>query len=190
MSMSEVILRGSTNAPAEGSAGAFYGGQFVFSHVDWLVKMGQVHTESNSHNPVLPVRKVRKNGFVYLYMMNMKGQWESKYFTTETIEKGPKDLLTDEERMQNRSDLIKGGIAKAPHMAGGMTGTFYPFQYIPTKECWLRDTKMANAYIGGENITKWNVDGFTYWYYLDTETGFWHSMFFAPWDVSNVLGEK
>lgn len=186
MSMSEVILRGSTNAPAEGSSGAFYGGQFVFSHVDWLIKMGQVHTDSNSHNPVLPVRKVRKNGFVYLYMMNMKGQWESKYFTTETIEKGPKELLTNEELLQNRSDLIKTGIAKAPKVPGGATGRFYPFQFVPTRECWKRDTEIAFAYVGDDNIAMWVENGYSYWYYFDRKTGFWHSMFFTS--RAKVLG--
>lgn len=179
MSMSEFILKGTTNAPAEGSKGAFYGGQFVFSHVDWLVKLGQVHTESNTHRPVLPIRKVHKHGYVYLYLMNMKGQWESKYFTSDTIEKGPKGLLSKEELLQNRSNLIKSGIAKAPNIPGGITGSFYPFQYVPTKECWKRDIRIADAYIGDDNIAMWSEEGFTYWYYLDRETGFWHSMFFT-----------
>lgn len=186
MSMSEFILKGTTNAPAEGSAGAFYGAQFVFSHVDWLIKVGQIYAKSNSHDPVLPVKRVHKNGYVYIYLMNVKGLWESKYFTSDLIEKGPRSLLTKEELNQNRGDLIKTGMARAPKVTGAKTGNFNPMQYVPTKECWFRDVEIAHAYIGKQNIARMNTGEYVYWYYINPETKFWHSMFFTSW--TEVLG--
>ena len=58
--------------------------------------------------------------------------------------------------------------------------------YSPTKECWFRDVEIAHAYIGKQNIARMNTGGYVYWYYINPETKFWHSMFFTSW--TEVLG--
>lgn len=186
MSMAEVVMKGYMNAPAEGSTGAFYGNQFVFSHVDWLLKYGQVRTHAMNNNPVLTTKKVIKGSFVYLYEINVHGQWESKYYTTRTIAAGP--VVKPSHTMKEISDLCDIGIAKAPKVAGSITGNFHPHQYKKSKEEWEKVTKIALAYIDNANIATMQFNNYVYWYYIDPETNFWHSLFFTS--LTEVLGEE
>ncbi|MCM1215429.1 MAG: hypothetical protein NC548_13030 [Lachnospiraceae bacterium] len=186
MSMSEVVLKGYTNAPAEGSAGAFYGNQFVFSYVDWIMKIAYIKNYAKNHKPALMTKKVTKGSFVYFYQMNEKGKWVSQFYTTKAIANGPKDYASLTEWEAN--DCMEG-ITRCPKaVPGTWTGTFRHENYVRTGTEWKMVTRIAKAYLGEENIECISENGYTYLYFVNEEKNVWYSMVFT--NTANITKEE
>lgn len=94
--MKEVIKNGVDNAPAMGIDSAFYKRQFVPTRKEWESKkkevkeMGfrlaeEIYSSGGGVGPCGVVVEKKIDNYVYLYLVNSKGNWESQYFTHKVI---------------------------------------------------------------------------------------------------------
>lgn len=100
MKMSEIITRGVKSCPKfMGIHGAFYRNQFVGSRDEWKKEVNKLREESDIiFDEVYPhaheggnagdigeLLFSRNHGYIYVYMMDYYGNWESRIFTHEVI---------------------------------------------------------------------------------------------------------
>lgn len=89
---------GTSCAPNFGLSGAFYSRQFISTRTEWIKKVADTFVgaetlfdsanpdpESNNVCPCGDIRVERRDGYVYLYVSDSYGRWQSEWFTTHKI---------------------------------------------------------------------------------------------------------
>ena len=89
-----IMTNGIINAPKVGISGAFYKYQFCRSRMEWdaafnkAASLGDQYWESvpeGNHSPIGDYFVKEVGNYVYLYVMDSYGDWESVAFTHKVI---------------------------------------------------------------------------------------------------------
>lgn len=99
MNIWEIAKGGAKLADPHGTSSAFYPKMFVKTRQDWIKKMNALRVESDAMfdecyptaynggnaGPVGDIQISKHDGFVYVYLIGYRGEWDSRFFTHEVI---------------------------------------------------------------------------------------------------------
>lgn len=99
MNIQNVAKRGASLATPHGISSEFYPRMFVTSRQDWIAQMNGLRIESDdlfdicypdaydggNTGPVGEIIIEKHDGFVYVYIINSVGDFDSRFFTHEVI---------------------------------------------------------------------------------------------------------
>lgn len=94
-----IAERGAKLAEPHGTSSAFYPHMFVENREDWIQYMNSLREDSDrlfdefypdaydggKVGPCGEIQISKHDGFIYVYLINSRGDWDSRFFTHEVI---------------------------------------------------------------------------------------------------------
>lgn len=111
LTMKDIIHKGADECPRVGVGGAFYPRQWVGSYDEWMERSASIVAScAREQAEVFPAdvggsHIIRKDGFVYLYRIDLHGDYDSQIYTHEVIANGGGRLAKELEKSLERCPL-------------------------------------------------------------------------------------